>query len=107
MDMDSGAGATGVECGICYSVAPPGGGTHQAAPGQQQPVAGAVQLPDVWCDNPRCSCAYHATCLVEWLREAGGGGAGCGGGGRSSFGRLYGECPYCKAPISVVAPTEH
>jgi E3 ubiquitin-protein ligase FANCL len=100
-DAPPGAGAgddasttAGLECGICYSVSLP---TVEAAAPDGATTA-AVIVPDVWCDNPRCQRAYHTACLADWLREA--------GAQRSSFTRFFGECPYCKAQISVLVPGE-
>jgi len=95
--MEAADDTSGLECGICYSVAQP-----NANAGQQTDAAAPVIVPDVWCDNPRCRRAFHTTCLADWLREAG----GVGGGHRATFSRLYGECPYCKTQISVLAPAD-
>ena len=91
---DDASTTAGLECGICYSVSLPTG--EAAAPGIA--TTAAVIVPDVWCDNPRCQRAYHTACLADWLREA--------GAQRASFARFFGECPYCKAQISVLVPGE-
>ena len=99
---DEASTTVGLECGICYSVAlPTGGGVApgtDTAAGQHGANTAAVIVPDVWCDNPRCQRAYHTACLADWLREA--------GAQRPSFARFFGECPYCKAQISVLVPGE-
>ena len=65
-----------VECAICY-------GYH---------LDGAV--PECACDG--CAKPFHRACLCEWLRAL--------PTTQTSFGRLFGECPYCSKPIAVEPP---
>lgn len=76
-------------CAICYAFLYPGA--------QDASVTGAT--PECCCDNARCGRAFHAACLAEWLRAD----AGAGGANRATFGRLFGECPYCRTQIAVQA----
>lgn len=64
-----------VECGICYSYR----------------LDGAV--PDRVCDNARCSRPFHCACLFEWLKAL--------PDSRQSFGTVFGNCPYCRHPVTV------
>ena len=64
-----------VECAICYSY-------H---------LEGAA--PEIACDG--CSKPFHRSCLSEWLRGL--------ATTQQSFNRLFGECPYCCAPVACEA----
>lgn len=64
-----------IECAICYSY-------H---------LEGAA--PEIACDG--CSKPFHRSCLSEWLRGL--------ATTQQSFNRLFGECPYCCAPVACEA----
>ncbi|KAH9496141.1 hypothetical protein Btru_012151 [Bulinus truncatus] len=66
-----------VECGICYS-------HHQNH-----------EIPDIVCEDKRCSHTFHQTCLYEWLRNL---------NARQNLNTLFGECPFCNHPIRVKVP---
>jgi E3 ubiquitin-protein ligase FANCL len=63
------------ECGICYAYR-----LDQA-------------LPDVVCENVKCSRPFHRVCLFEWLKAL--------PNSRQSFSTVFGACPYCSSPITV------
>ncbi|OQR93422.1 Fanconi anemia, complementation group L [Achlya hypogyna] len=65
-----------VECGICYAYRLEDGGT-----------------PDRVCDHPPCARPFHHSCLLEWLKAI--------ATSRKSFQTIFGECPYCREPISA------
>jgi E3 ubiquitin-protein ligase FANCL len=56
-------------------------------------VRPTVSVPDQACSNPKCCKIYHFTCLVEWLQSL--------PTSKTSFGTLFGSCPYCQEAISV------
>eukprot|EP00043_Microstomoeca_roanoka_P006216 m.61174 g.61174 ORF g.61174 m.61174 type:complete len:434 (-) comp13324_c0_seq6:294-1595(-) len=64
-----------VECGVCY--------TYKLD----------SVFPDEVCPNKRCSRAFHAACLEEWLRAL--------PETRQSFNTLFGACPYCESQITL------
>ena len=91
------------ECGICYSY-------ELAATGMQgrlerQPAAStsfgrssenvtlASATPDQICFNRKCGRLFHTACLVSWLQAV--------PTNKTSFGTLFGNCPYCTESISV------
>ena len=53
----------------------------------------ASSVPEIACDG--CSKPFHKACLYEWLSAL--------PSTRSSFNRLFGECPYCSRPVTVEA----
>lgn len=53
----------------------------------------AVSVPDQACSNPKCCKIYHFSCLVDWLQSL--------PTSKTSFGTLFGSCPYCQEAISV------
>ena len=55
----------------------------------------AVQfnLPDQLCSNPKCNRVYHTDCLIQWLQAL--------PSTRSSYGTLFGVCPYCTEGLAV------
>lgn len=53
----------------------------------------SVSVPDQACGNPRCCKIYHFSCLVDWLRSL--------ASSKTSFGTMFGSCPYCQEAISV------
>ncbi|KAI8784562.1 E3 ubiquitin-protein ligase FANCL [Biomphalaria glabrata] len=65
------------ECGICYC--------HN----QNE------EVPDIVCEDQRCSHAFHQSCLYEWLRNL---------NARQNANTLFGECPFCDHPIRVKVP---
>jgi hypothetical protein len=75
-------------CGICYALLlrdPTAGDGH---PGD---------VPDAACDAAGgCSRPFHSRCLAEWVRGL--------PGSRRCFATLFGQCPYCSAPVAVRAP---
>lgn len=72
----AGAEEYSVECAICY-------GYHLDG-----------DVPECACDS--CAKPFHRACLCEWLRAL--------PTTQTSFGRLFGECPYCSKPIAVEPP---
>jgi E3 ubiquitin-protein ligase FANCL len=50
-------------------------------------------VPDQVCSNPKCNRMYHFSCLVNWLQSI--------PTSKTSFGTLFGQCPYCNEPLSV------
>jgi E3 ubiquitin-protein ligase FANCL len=91
---EAGAGAALCEeCGICYSYALAAGATAAATTEAAPTHVGGTVVPDQACPNPKCCKMYHATCLVDWLQSL--------PNSKSSFGTVFGTCPYCSEPISV------
>ena len=71
------------ECGICYSFS----NTEYGA-------TGAVEaMPNIACSNERCGKMFHKRCIIEWLHAV--------PTSKSSFGTLFGNCPYCNEWLSV------
>eukprot|EP00040_Diaphanoeca_grandis_P011323 m.57953 g.57953 ORF g.57953 m.57953 type:complete len:406 (+) comp22474_c0_seq1:285-1502(+) len=64
-----------MECGICWSYKLEG------------------NIPDKVCDEKRCARAFHQSCLYEYVRGL--------PNVRQSFGKFFGECPFCNTPINV------
>ncbi|CAL1288562.1 unnamed protein product [Larinioides sclopetarius] len=62
-----------MECGICYSY-----------------LLGEA-IPEMTCDNPDCNQPFHHACLYEYIRML--------PDVRSSFNKLFGQCPYCSQPL--------
>ncbi|XP_035233205.1 E3 ubiquitin-protein ligase FANCL-like [Stegodyphus dumicola] len=67
-----------LECGICYS--------YQLGDA----------IPDMTCDDPNCNQPFHHACLYEYIRML--------PDVRSSFNKLFGECPYCSTPLWCTIP---
>ncbi|XP_054714402.1 E3 ubiquitin-protein ligase FANCL-like isoform X2 [Uloborus diversus] len=67
-----------MECGICYSY-------H---------LGDAV--PTMNCDNSSCNQMFHHSCLYEYIRML--------PDVRTSFNKLFGECPYCSKPLWCTVP---
>lgn len=55
----------------------------------------ADAVPEVVCDNERCSKAFHRTCLYDWLRAI--------PSSKTAFASVYGACPWCEASLVVHA----
>ena len=68
-----------MECGICYSFIV-GEGDEALA-------------PDQVCPKVTCQRVFHYHCLSSWLQGA--------PSSRSSFGTLFGHCPYCNEWLSA------
>ena len=102
------------ECAICYCyalagtarAAAGGGGGGAVSAGRSDAMGTRVGvsfadagisapdcIPDQLCANPKCSRVFHSSCLVDWLQSL--------PSSRTSFGTLFGCCPYCNDPISV------
>jgi hypothetical protein len=63
-------------------------------PGCSHPTPGDV--PDAACDAAGgCGRPFHSRCLAEWVRGL--------PGSRRCFATLFGQCPYCSAPVAVRA----
>jgi E3 ubiquitin-protein ligase FANCL len=60
---------------------------------QTDSTATAVSVPDQACSNKKCCKIYHFNCLVDWLQSL--------PSSKTSFGTLFGSCPYCQEAISV------
>ncbi|KAG8190848.1 hypothetical protein JTE90_028344 [Oedothorax gibbosus] len=67
-----------MECGICYSYL-----LNEA-------------IPEMTCDNPNCNQNFHHSCLYEFIRTL--------PDVRSSFLKLFGQCPYCNKPLWCTIP---
>ena len=89
---DKDASTEGIECGICYSVDSPEGGEGG---GSMHPNGDGGLTTDVICSNENCARLYHRSCLVGWLQAV--------PSSRTSFGTIFGACPYCSESISVRA----
>lgn len=70
------------ECGICYC--------YQLKISETE-----NSIPDQICSYSKCSRIFHYDCLVDWLQSV--------PTNNSSFGTIFGFCPYCQEPISVKA----
>lgn len=99
----------GVDCAICYNYRRDGNVNSDDVV-QVFPVEDHVQeqtkslenmvkhleigeTPDIYCDNVNCGKMFHRLCLREWLAAD--------ASTRHSFGKMFGACPYCSAPISA------
>ena len=79
------------ECGICYSY-------HLKGDKDNSSVSETEDfntVPDQLCLNKKCGRLYHSSCLITWLQSV--------PTNKSSFGTLFGNCPYCSESISVRA----
>ena len=74
-----------VECGVCYS--------HRISANDNDEEDTATVIPNITCSNTSCARSYHESCLSEWLHSL--------PGAKTSFGRIFGQCPYCCDSISV------
>lgn len=87
------AASMGIECGICYNFRRPrGADDHTAAPRMDVNI-NEGDVPDICCDNAFCGKPFHRQCLLEWLASD--------PSTRTSFGTMFGACPYCSAPVAV------
>lgn len=73
-----------IECGICY--------TYSLSRYDQQ-HGESDELPNLKCSNDNCARNYHPSCLIEWIRSL--------PDSKTSFGRIFGSCPYCYETISI------
>ena len=80
-----------VECGVCYA--------HRISIGDDDDDDDGSKtiIPDIVCSNTKCGRSYHQSCLSEWLHSI--------PGAKTSFGRIFGQCPYCCETISVKTTT--
>ena len=113
---DSAAESMDMECAICYTHALPrmgvvgaseGNSATRSASSSSSPIlesssgnnntsGGAdvqFNLPDQLCSNPKCNRVFHTVCLVQWLQAL--------PSTKSSFGTLFGVCPYCSDALAV------
>lgn len=67
-----------LECGICYSY--------------QLDDA----IPNIICEDSNCNKSFHHVCLYEYIRML--------PDVRTSFNKLFGECPYCSNPLWCTIP---
>ena len=92
------------ECGICYtySIAASAGAVNSDTSHEHNShnhhtseiiKTQSTSVPDQLCSNAKCCKVYHSSCLVEWLQSL----ASC----KTSFGTIFGSCPYCQEAISV------
>jgi E3 ubiquitin-protein ligase FANCL len=70
------------ECGVCYCY-------QLTSPDGTSPSS----FPDQICSNLRCARVFHYDCLITWLQSV--------PTNKSSFGTIFGSCPYCQEPISA------
>jgi E3 ubiquitin-protein ligase FANCL len=90
-NTETGGNMEGNECGICYSVDIP-----EISDGVTEAIGdNAVHPPDQVCMNEKCAKRFHRSCLVGWLQSI--------PSSRTSFGTIFGACPYCSESISVKA----
>lgn len=92
----------GVDCAICYNYRRLDGDVERANP-TRAPDAIELdrpdethkegELPEICCENATCGKPFHRSCLREWLAAD--------TTTRQSFGKMFGACPYCSAPISA------
>lgn len=94
------------ECGICYAYSIPSdkcdqpnlyrGSEFQSSSHQSldsSKVKQSISVPDQACGNTKCCKIYHFSCLVDWLQAL--------PSSKTSFGTLFGSCPYCQESLSV------
>ena len=81
-----------VECGVCYAHHLP---LDNGEDGNESSAAGESAIPNIPCNNVSCGRLYHEKCLSEWLHSL---------PTKVSFGRIFGQCPYCCESISVPIP---
>lgn len=86
-----------VECGVCYahriSIDNTADADDDDEDGETEETTKKTAIPDVACSNSNCGRSYHESCLSEWLHSI--------PGAKISFGRIFGQCPYCCDSISV------
>ena len=75
-----------ITCGICYSYQNP----YEVSSSENNLKNLA---PDVTCFNKKCSKQFHQACLHDWLQSL--------TTSKTSFGTIYGNCPYCFESIAV------
>lgn len=81
------------ECGICYTHSI--SASHTAA-GDDRGSSGSKDrslFPDQMCPNPKCSKMYHHVCILDWFQSL--------PSSRISFGKMFGQCPYCNESITI------
>ena len=80
------------ECGICYTYSIPSSISvgNDIAPEEGK---NRSQFPDQICPNPNCSKIYHHVCILDWLQSL--------PSSRISFGKIFGQCPYCNESITI------
>ena len=91
---------SGFECSICYSLSPPNQ-TNSKMEEEEDEVRGDEsednQLGEqggfVYCKDERCGRSFHPSCLAQWLQAL--------PDSHSSFGSLFGSCPYCSSQIFI------
>ncbi|GBG25975.1 E3 ubiquitin-protein ligase FANCL [Hondaea fermentalgiana] len=81
------------ECGVCYCVRLPLDALPTRANGAQAHAVDSV-LPDCVCPNPKCSRGFHPVCLRDWFQSL--------PSTRHTFDTMFGSCPYCAGPMSVL-----
>jgi E3 ubiquitin-protein ligase FANCL len=71
------------------------GDLHRQLQPKPQPQEGAEMMitPDQMCLNRKCGRLFHTACLISWLQAV--------PTNKTSFGTLFGSCPYCSESISV------
>lgn len=95
-DANAGRHANKYEaCGICYSfvLASASASSTMSSADTSSSAAVLGSVPTESCSNPRCGKRYHRTCLLNWLSSL--------PTARSSFGLLFGQCPFCSDSINV------
>jgi E3 ubiquitin-protein ligase FANCL len=94
-----------VDCAICYTYAldmDPSSqsllstATHRYQSYQTNssaPSTAVAVIPDQTCPTAQCGKQFHRMCLVDWLRSV--------PSTKTSFGTLFGGCPYCGGEVAV------
>ena len=118
-DDGSGGAEAGIECAICYSslsnnpALPLADECKEEADFTSMPASfqlGSASMMDtstgidaapnffsggeeeiVACSNIKCNRRFHRKCVIEWLQSL--------PSTRSSFGSLFGTCPYCSEGV--------
>jgi len=81
------------ECGVCYCVRLPIEDLEVDAEISTRNKNESI-LPDCICPNPKCSRGFHPACLRDWFQSL--------PTTRHTFDTMFGTCPYCSGPISVL-----
>lgn len=86
------------ECAICYSYSLASSDIEDTVESAGDELSNVIRarfsIPDQLCPNSKCARLFHSCCLIDWLQAL--------PSTRSSFGSLFGGCPYCHEPLSVV-----